>query len=58
MGLMDTEEPVLPCAGKLAFDTPEAAAATGTVSEWRYGSKLKVYQCRYCHLYHLSTAYD
>jgi len=42
----------------MAFDTPAAAEATGTVSEWRYGSKLKVYQCRYCHLYHLSSNYD
>jgi hypothetical protein len=47
----------LPCADKIAFDTPEAAQATGTVSEWRYGGKLKAYKCKYCHLYHLSTAY-
>jgi hypothetical protein len=47
----------LPCADKLVFDSPEAAQATGVVSEWRYGSKLKVYKCRYCHLYHLSSNY-
>jgi len=51
----DTDDSTLPCADKLAFDTPEAAEATGTVSEWRYGSKLKTYKCRYCHLYHLSS---
>jgi hypothetical protein len=53
---MNEAEP-LPCADKLAFDSPEAAQATGTVSEWRYGSKLKTYRCKYCRLYHLSTAY-
>jgi hypothetical protein len=53
------DEPVpLPCADKMAFDTPEAAQATGTVSEWRYGSKLKVYRCKHCGLYHLSSDYD
>jgi hypothetical protein len=51
----DTPDNTLPCADKLTFETPEAAKATGTVSEWRYGSKLKVYKCRYCHLYHLSS---
>ncbi|HEY4160438.1 MAG TPA: hypothetical protein VGM08_00055 [Candidatus Saccharimonadales bacterium] len=50
-----TDEAPLPCAGKLAFDTVRAARATATVSEHRYGSKLKVYKCRYCGLYHLSS---
>lgn len=50
-----SDEP-LPCAEKLAFATPEAARATATVSEHRYGSKLKVYRCRYCQLYHLSSS--
>jgi len=48
----------LPCADKLAFDTPEAAQATATVSEHRYGGRLKVYRCRYCGLYHLSSTYE
>ena len=52
---MSDEPASLPCTGKLAFDTPEAARATATVSEHRYGSKLKVYRCRYCNLYHLSS---
>ena len=55
---MSDEPAVLPCADKLAFDTPEAATATATVSEWRYGSKLKMYECRYCHLYHLASSYE
>ncbi len=46
----------LPCADKLAFDTREAAQATATVSEHRYATKLKVYKCRYCSLYHLSSS--
>jgi len=53
-----TEEVPLPCAGKLAFDTVQAARATATVSEHHYGAKLKVYKCRYCGLYHLSTSRD
>jgi hypothetical protein len=52
------EEVILPCADKLSFDSIAAAQATGTVSKWRYGSKLKAYKCRFCRLYHLSTAYD
>lgn len=52
---MNDEPAPLPCADKLAFDTPEAAEATATVSEYRYGSKLKVYKCRHCRLYHLSS---
>jgi hypothetical protein len=55
---MSDEPAPLPCADKLVFDTLEAATATGTVSEWRYGSKLKVYKCKYCHLYHLSSNYE
>jgi hypothetical protein len=50
-----SDEVLLPCAEKLAFDTPAAARATATISQWRYGSKLKVYKCHYCHLYHLSS---
>jgi hypothetical protein len=52
------EEKPLPCADKLAFDTLQAARATANLSEYRYGSKLKAYKCRYCHLYHLSSNFD
>ena len=45
----------LPCADKLAFETVRDARATATVSEHRYGNKLKVYKCRHCGLYHLAT---
>jgi hypothetical protein len=53
-----SEEIVLPCADKLAFDTLKEAKGVAVTSEYRYGSKLKVYQCRYCHQYHLATNYD
>jgi hypothetical protein len=52
---MDEDEQPLPCAEKLAFDTKDAARATAATSEWRYGTVLHVYKCRYCHLYHLSS---
>lgn len=48
----------LPCADKLAFETVEAAQATAMVSEHHYGTKLKVYRCRHCQLYHLATDYN
>lgn len=54
----DPESVALPCADKLAFDTQEAAQATATVSEYRYGGALKAYVCRYCGLYHLSSGGD
>jgi len=53
-----TDRDGLPCIDKIAFDTPEAAGATATVSEHRYGGQLKVYRCRYCHLFHLATSYN
>src|SRR4051812_31130688 len=40
-GYMTEEEISLPCADKLTFETVEAARATATVSEHRYGGKLK-----------------
>jgi hypothetical protein len=51
----DTDEIKLPCADKLAFDTKQAAEATATTGEWRYGGKLKTYKCQYCHLWHLAS---
>lgn len=54
----DSEELTLPCVDKLAFDSLKEAQAAATVSEWRYGSRLKVYKCRHCQLYHLATNFD
>jgi hypothetical protein len=53
--MSDEEEQLLPCAEKLAFDTAKDARAAATVAEYRYGTKLKIYQCRYCGLWHLSS---
>ena len=48
--------PMLPCEGKLALDTKKQAVAAATTAEYQHGTKLKVYHCRHCHLWHLSTA--
>jgi hypothetical protein len=55
--MSDEETPTLPCHDKLAFDTRKEAQAAATVAEYRYGTKLKVYVCRYCELWHLSSQY-
>lgn len=53
------ESQELPCKDKLVFDTPRDARAAATVAAYRYGGTLHVYQCRYCHLWHLSSGgYD
>ncbi len=51
----DDEIPKLPCAEKIAFDSKKEAAAAANVAHYRYGSKLTVYICRYCNLWHLSS---
>lgn len=54
---MNEDEPhELPCKDKLAFDTKKEAEATANVARYRYGTKLKVYRCRHCGLWHLSSA--
>jgi hypothetical protein len=46
----------LPCADKMAFDSQQEAEANGLAAEWQHGGKLKAYQCKHCHLWHLSSA--
>lgn len=53
---MQDEPAPLPCAEKLAFDTPRQARAAAVVAAHQHGVKLKVYQCRYCGLWHLASA--
>jgi hypothetical protein len=48
-----TEE--LACADKLAFETREQAEAGALVAELQHGTKLHVYQCRHCQLWHLAS---
>lgn len=45
----------LPCAKKLSFDSRAEAEGAAAAADWHYGSKLKVYKCRHCQLWHLAT---
>ena len=51
---MDPE--VLPCIEKLAFDDEKQAKAAANVARYQHGVILKAYQCKYCGLWHLSSA--
>jgi hypothetical protein len=53
----DHDETALPCASKLVFDTRRQAEAAATVAQHQHGSRLRVYRCRYCGLWHLSSDY-
>lgn len=55
---MYEEPPELPCKDKLAFDHQRDAQAAATVAFHRFGTRLKVYICRYCGLWHLSSQPD
>ena len=56
---MEIDEPAeLPCKDKLAFDTRKEAETTANVAQYRYGTKLKAYVCRYCNLWHLASRFD
>jgi hypothetical protein len=57
MAYMTDEKPELPCHEKLAFDTQKQAQAAATVAAYQRGIQLKVYRCRYCGLWHLSSQY-
>jgi len=46
------------CSEKMVFDTKEEAENAATVAEFQRGSNLKVYKCRECQLWHLSSNYD
>jgi len=49
---------LLPCSDKLSFDTQKQAATAATVAQHQHGTKLKVYRCRYCNLWHLASNYE
>lgn len=53
MDIDDTN--ALPCADKLVFDTREQAEAAAAVAAYQHGVQLRVYVCRYCGLWHLSS---
>lgn len=52
---MTNENPELPCAQKMVFDTKKEAAAVGLAADWQHGAQLKPYHCRHCDLWHLSS---
>ena len=50
------ESEALPCANKLTFDTREQARAAAVVADLQHDTKLKVYLCKHCQLYHLASS--
>ncbi len=52
---MVENELALPCVDKMAFDSERQALDTALTSKHWYGSKLKAYLCKYCHLWHLAS---
>lgn len=55
MTLEKADDLVLPCAGKLRFNTKPEAQAAATVAHHQHGIILKPYACRYCAWWHLSS---
>ncbi len=49
------DESRLPCQEKLVFDSKEAAEGAAVYAEHLHGTKLKVYKCSHCNLWHLAT---
>lgn len=45
----------LPCADKISFESRDKALATAATAQFQYGSRLKVYRCRDCNLWHLAS---
>jgi hypothetical protein len=52
----EIDYPDFPCKDKLVFDTQKQARAAATVALHQRGIKLKIYVCRHCGLWHLSSA--
>ena len=43
------------CEDKMTFDTKKEAEKTAVVAEFQRDTKLKVYKCKSCNLWHLSS---
>ncbi len=43
------------CSAKLAFETKEAAEGARIYAHYQHGTKLRVYRCKECSLWHLSS---
>lgn len=54
----DDKQVGLACEGKLVFDNQAAAEGSAAAILWQRGTKLKVYNCRDCQLWHLATDYE
>lgn len=50
-----TEEQTKTCKEKLAFETKKAANASAVVAKYQHGTKLKIYKCKTCGLWHLAS---
>lgn len=53
---MDDEQK-LKCSDKMSFDSKREAVTTATVAGHQHGSKLNVYRCKNCNLWHLSSKF-
>jgi hypothetical protein len=53
--MTETNDDVMPCAEKMVFDSQKQAQSTALAADWQHGASLKAYQCRHCHLWHLSS---
>ncbi len=49
------EKVELPCNEKLVFNTKAAAEGAAVYAEHLHGTKLKVYKCKHCNLWHLAS---
>jgi len=50
------EEALLPCSDKLVFTSKAVAEGAAVYAKHLHGTKLKVYKCRHCQLWHLASA--
>lgn len=47
----------LRCKEKASYKSKKEASAAAVVAQWQHGSKLKIYLCKYCNLWHLASDY-
>ena len=44
-----------PCADKLTFEGVNEAKGAATYAKYKHGVELKVYKCKHCSLWHLTS---
>ena len=54
--MQDNDEQELPCSDKLSFDSAKEAETAALVAKVQRGMSLKVYKCKNCNLWHLSSS--